>query len=899
MESLLHAVLKSEVSSKDVISWLDSSKRNPILDEYETLKVEFVPYFLNYLREETSSIIKNCSHTGFTPNKLTSQLKASKHCSPSSYSKKSSHSGICSKAKTLNFGDASLHERAGPADCDTVDSCQKISYQTPEKTPHLNSFSYSDSPVTSQSNKFYKTSTPRITQQKISSQPHNHPYGGYGKADFSKMSERKSVLADFIVSEPVKKSQKKKNHKNTQKSPSNFSCKEEISFDLDDNEAFPVIGSQGSKKNEQKKKRINPTRVASCQETGEIVKERSRLTFGVPTKQSRNNPLFITSETKSYSFDHERKLLREEIDKLQKFDNPENKFQMKSNTLELTHNKKSINTIHSEESLSLVTNNREIQILADIYSSLILCNMVPNIMVELYFLLQLLTTEEKVNDKFQSADIFISPFNCIYFSVKTLSLLIDCLSLFDRNFLKALSDNPRVKAFDMDFSHKLFDIIENSSITKNTVKPHSKSPILSVSFQSETDNKNNFPDTLTFQSFKKQRDLFYEVLRLWEDGHLTPGWSFEQCLGNKVKQIFCLHTGLTNLTHLARLFQSQLLTMCKGNQQLRACNGAEDMSFLWQLKKQHPEKYRKLFDRLITPSQFGGPVPVPSFPGSQEFFKNFIIIASNHGFNTHLRNVLVMKITELNEMNCQISELEDKDHGDQIQDEVSSGIQSLCLLAKFLGFLEFLPYQTNDSLPDIVLSNQLRLRNKVMPPILLLEILKYGVESGCLIVVVPWMVELLSMVDAVALHTRYYLTLMFELILIYKMCYLFKIADDQNISCSKCKNLRNFRRISYGNSLFMKLRLGWLFSLPNVPEGLFFVQEEEADVDFKELDAMKRLLRLHYFHLCYSCIQHSALANITMTNDNCEEIDLDPLTLEDLSPTKNSTKKTPMKTRGV
>lgn len=85
-----------------------------------------------------------------------------------------------------------------------------------------------------------------------------------------------------------------------------------------------------------------------------------------------------------------------------------------------------------------------------------------------------------------------------------------------------------------------------------------------------------------------------------------------------------------------------------------------DISFLFILKKQNPEKFKRLYERLVTPSKFGGPVPTQFFSGSQEFFKDFIITAENHNFNVHLKDVFIAKITDLNKCQWPVAELEEK-----------------------------------------------------------------------------------------------------------------------------------------------------------------------------------------------------------------------------------------------
>lgn len=56
-----------------------------------------------------------------------------------------------------------------------------------------------------------------------------------------------------------------------------------------------------------------------------------------------------------------------------------------------------------------------------------------------------------------------------------------------------------------------------------------------------------------------------QMLRVWEDGHLTPGWSFSHVLGSRIYHLLRTCPGPTNMVHFARLFQSQLLAMCRGD----------------------------------------------------------------------------------------------------------------------------------------------------------------------------------------------------------------------------------------------------------------------------------------------------------------------------------------------
>lgn len=78
------------------------------------------------------------------------------------------------------------------------------------------------------------------------------------------------------------------------------------------------------------------------------------------------------------------------------------------------------------------------------------------------------------------------------------------------------------------------------------------------------------------------------------------------------------------------------------------------------LKEVHPEKLSRLHERLVTPVQSVGSCPLPSFPGQQEFYHDFILHCSHHYFLQHLADSLASEILALNETGFVASDLEDK-----------------------------------------------------------------------------------------------------------------------------------------------------------------------------------------------------------------------------------------------
>lgn len=172
------------------------------------------------------------------------------------------------------------------------------------------------------------------------------------------------------------------------------------------------------------------------------------------------------------------------------------------------------------------------------------------------------------------------------------------------------------------------------------------------------------------------RDVFYEALREWEDLHNEPGWNFDASLGGRIRQVdfcwlsskylsedlipvcFLFHprgimnqlTSAGNHSHFARLFLKQLvqvnpppllckvfrflmiswmfLQMCKGPRMSGTPGEPPDADLLEMLGADGLGRLKRLEERLIQPHGIVGPCPPPSFPGHQEFFRDFIQTAS-------------------------------------------------------------------------------------------------------------------------------------------------------------------------------------------------------------------------------------------------------------------------------
>lgn len=172
----------------------------------------------------------------------------------------------------------------------------------------------------------------------------------------------------------------------------------------------------------------------------------------------------------------------------------------------------------------------------------------------------------------------------------------------------------------------------------------------------------------------------------------------------------------------------------------------ESLNFLKALKHVNPEKLTQLSKRFVTPLPSQGQDIGPSFPGMQEFFKDFILHAFNPIFYAHLENCLVHEIMELNDTQFTSSEIEDSGAffvtlqqqprtidpkiweisfffnpislfvdtmvDEQTQRNFATCLSSLRLLAKVLGLLVSLPYRSESSTKEIIMT-QIEIRSKV------------------------------------------------------------------------------------------------------------------------------------------------------------------------------------------
>ncbi|XP_042598617.1 codanin-1 [Cyprinus carpio] len=618
----------------------------------------------------------------------------------------------------------------------------------------------------------------------------------------------------------------------------------QVQLNFNNLEDFPPVGAAQSPPVATKpSRRINPTPVSAERPNSKPKSCFTSTPLSLPSSpptipESAGAKLTAGSP---HSLQEERELLRKERSKLaQQTSSP-----LKTTPVICTPTK----TVHRQGSKvtpdpqspcpdpNKVTQKSELDLLAELYCTCISENLVPCVFLELFFVLQLLTShgvsvsesgEEAISFCEDSPDVLEKAYlgnvhNCVYFSVRVLENQFELVSHLDKCTLRLLSENERVGTFSSSLKDHLAQAQENCTAK---VLPSPPMFVHSVPFQPATDNRSNFSSDRAFHTFKKQRDVFYGFLREWEDSHKEPGWDFEAALGSRVRMMVSQLTAAGSHSHFARLFQKQLIQMCKGPCVLGSSSDAPDADLLGMLGADSLGRLKRLQQRLVQPQGLIGPCPPPSFPGHQEFFKCFLQTASCCQLNQHLKDGLCQQLLKLDEVSIlgpDASPARGEETGDgdmEQQDEkqrFSSVLLTARLLAKFLGFISFLPYQTSELPSRDIQDTAITLRSKSSPVLDVCAVLRSSVHRRRTILTVPWIVEFLSMLDHIGPLLPFYRTALCLLLQIYKRMLLGRGGE-----------------LCYMNQLLMVAVLGWLFQIPIFPEDLFFSTDLKEEV--KELE---------------------------------------------------------------
>ena len=580
---------------------------------------------------------------------------------------------------------------------------------------------------------------------------------------------------------------------------------------------------------------------------------------------------------------------------------------------------------YEEPDPNKVTCKKQLNKMITVYCYHIENLLVPNVLAEVTHLLLLLTVKDiekskgdhAVNENSDmSREYFDNVHNCVYFAANTLERLIPKVLFGFHSLLQDLKKIDRMKVF----CPGIIEYLENLDLMKEddtSIKHPGNSDILevfsgvsrgdSVQFQVETDGRLNFPDSKSFQDFKRQRDIFFNLLQEWKGSNPKDfgsarrndtvkqmnasmpsslyGRSYNKGPGGRNKVMFKPSSRLeeqpffdqicellavqnpTNMLHLATLFQKQLLQDSLNDlvSKERPILDLFDCSVQDQLKKD-PVKLKKLFNRYA-PSSNLEPCPDPEFPQTQEFYRDFLkFTGGNFCFVEHLKYGLKASILELNEQVFDISKSESFsaiENADKNRGEIDLYIclVKLRILAKFLGYLESLPYKTqnaNTSWSDgKILQLQIKQRETFVPFLNLHSILEESLRRNRLILTLPWIVEYCAVQDYVTMKLPYYEKLFDLMVSVYRSHLIpqdtNEISNENNTSAVKNDTLNDSvldnidnnhdskkeqskpAMMNRFNAFFLCINLGWLFENKNFPRELFIqMQQKQLDTRFHQ-----------------------------------------------------------------
>ncbi|XP_034531255.1 codanin-1 [Notolabrus celidotus] len=850
MAALLESALLKKVDIKTVLDWLTNIKGDDILAFSEPVltvhKQEFVPFLLNFLREQSSQAL---THGPATPAKTPSRSRPATQMQgftdrrgcrsggSGAGSRSASRVQLFSPASSVSPGtEWDAGGQSGSHCLSGVNSFSSPSFTTawsPASRPSgserrsSNKISLGDymvSPPEHQNSPNFQSQKGRRrsggTTAVVGQGRHGGGRGGHHSDDTGRWesggrrSGRGGGGGHSRISEQV--------------SPPSVE-----QLNLSNLEDFPPVGaSPVSPAASKPSRRINPTPVGA-----ERPQSKPKTCFtSTPFSKPSTPPLSVETVEGSVNLGsplsllEERELLKREKTK---------RAQLVSSPLSVsldpcTPTKSGLRTgskvtpdLQTLCEPSKVTYSSDLDLLAELYCTCISENLVPNIFLELFFVMQLLTSrsphthddEEQGSLCARNSDVLERCYlrqvhNCVYFAVKVLENQFQLVAHLDKCTLRMLAENERVASFSPDLRDRLTQAQDGSTAR---LSPSASTFIHSVPFQPATDNRSNFGSDKSFHTFKKQRDIFYEVLREWEDFHKEPGWTFDSALGSRIRGMMSLLTSAGNHSHFSRLFLKQLVQMCKGPRLNSSPGDTPDADLLGMLGADSLGRLKRLEERLIQPHGVAGPCPPPSFPGHQEFFRDFLQAASCCQLNQHLQDSLCQQLLQLDEVSilsppASIREGEEEGDGDMEQQDEKQRFTSVLLLArllaKFLGFISFLPYQTADRPSREIQETAIELRSKSVPVLDVCAVLANSVKKRRTILTIPWLVEFLSMLDFVGPLLICYRTALGTLLLLYRRMLLGKCGE-----------------MGYLNKLLLVSVLGWLFQIPVIPEDIFFTDD--------------------------------------------------------------------------
>ncbi|KFM79692.1 Codanin-1, partial [Stegodyphus mimosarum] len=552
MADILKDVVTGKICLNDFIEWLKYDK-----SDIEKLRLvgnsEFIPFFLNYVKDKCSQVLKSSKDDSIAIQKIVNN----RFPDTTSIVNKDHEKGNVNyqSPKFREFG-VRARNNEKIYNTDGIKTKSTSVYQNGYSQPksmavHQNGYSQAKSTIIHQ-NGYSQAKSTTVHQNGYSHVKSMTSYHDtfHQSKNFHQVSQNLNLgCAPYL--------HKQKDFKNSfHKTKTNPEVP-----DVNSVETFPPVG--GKIDQTKARRRITPTPIQAS--------DNSSLRFGnscfsVPMEKVQSDAFkMMPLQEQSYS------TLQEERDMLKYTRSVMSKPPgVSSNAVVEKSVKKSVMQPVSIEYIVPNPENiyfqEQILIIAEIYGFLMSNALVSNITSELYFLFELVTARVSTEGKPSQDDILSSVHNCVYFAVSILSKHCYLLQVLDNATLSSLCEIPYLFIFSPQLVNFLQFYLDASEFTHSLAKQEAVSSlnsVNSVAFQAEEDSRSNFINDDTFVSFRKQRDLFYELLQEWQQKSMEYVDSkFCEKFSRKTKLLVNLGPNTVNLYHLAKLFYSQLIASC-------------------------------------------------------------------------------------------------------------------------------------------------------------------------------------------------------------------------------------------------------------------------------------------------------------------------------------------------
>ena len=415
--------------------------------------------------------------------------------------------------------------------------------------------------------------------------------------------------------------------------------------------------------------------------------------------------------------------------------------------------------------VSNTTDPEQIENLSNLYTTLILYNLVPSTPLELHLLVGLLTLKDSAArkpEKHAIRSILISPEACREFAIHSLTALKTIIGNLHLQVLTAFVDCPSVRellpALTKELTARLQERHRNI-VETDTGFGGGTQPILTLPFDENRDSRHNYKsreESALYKNREESRDAFLYQLRYFQNvrGRVVDISELESSLLKIRRSARIVIQGIQvpNMHWFAQFFSDLLLqlglvAMEETDKELLRIT---DKDKLQRLHKRFSSKVgtsKGSSTKMLSDTKEGQSPEKEAhqlFTGHQEFFFIFLQAADSYSFGVHLKSRLASSIKGL-ERHSELKGLQDR-------------VAKLQLLAKFLGVLLFSPnWHTSgvSSVLNAVSSEEAEIWTSTAELTLpLCQLIDDAHDKQRLLGTIPWILELLRMANWDAISMR-------------------------------------------------------------------------------------------------------------------------------------------------